>query len=82
MVKMRGKKPYKTKKKTNNKTVKVNNSNYFIFSFFSVITLNVNRLNAHQKRFAEWGKKHDFFSSTIYETVFRSKDMQKLKIKD
>ena len=27
-------------------------------------------------------KNQDFFSSTIYETVFRSKDIQKLKIKD
>ena len=62
MAKMRGKKPYKTKKKTNNKVVKVNNSNYFIFSFFfPVLTLNVNRLNAHQKRFAEWGKNKIFF---------------------
>ena len=59
MAKMRGKKPYKTKKKTNNKMVKVNNSNYFIFSFFfPVITLHV---NAHQKRFAEWGKNKIFF---------------------
>ena len=60
MVKRRDKKPYKTKKKTNNKTVKVNNSNYFLF-FFLVITLNVNRLNAYQKRFAEWGKKNKIF---------------------
>ena len=58
MAKRRDKKPYKTKKKTNNKMVKVNNSNYFLFS---VITLNVNRLNAYQKRFAEWGKKPRFF---------------------
>ena len=76
---MRGKKPYKTKKKTNNKMVKVNNSNYFIFSFF--FPSNYFTCKCSSKEICGMGKKQDFFSSTTYQTVFRSKDMQKLKIK-
>ena len=49
----------------------------------SIITLNVNRLNAPIKRhrIAEWIRKHDPHICCLQETHLRTKDLQSLKVK-
>ena len=49
----------------------------------SIITLNVNGLNAPIKRhrIAEWIRKHDPHICCLQETNLRTKDLHKLKVK-
>ena len=51
--------------------------------FLSIITLNVNGLNAPIKRhrIAEWIRKHDPHICYLQETHLRTKDPQRLKVK-
>ena len=50
----------------------------------SVITLNVNRLNAPTKRnrLAEWIEKQDPYICCLQETHFRPKDTYRLKVRE
>ena len=52
-------------------------------NFLSIITLNVNGLNAPIKRhrLAEWIRKHDPHICCLQETHFRTKDLHRLKVK-
>ena len=51
--------------------------------YLSIITLNVNGLNAAIKRHrvAEWIRKHDPHICCLQETRLRTKDLQRLKVK-
>ena len=51
--------------------------------YLSIITLNVNGLNAPIKRhrIAEWIRKHDLHICRLQETHLRRKDLHKLKMK-
>ena len=51
--------------------------------YLSIITLNVNGLNALVKRLwvAEWIRKHDPHIWCLQETDFRKKDLHRLKVK-
>ena len=51
--------------------------------YLSIITLNVNRLNAPNKthRIAEWVRKHDPHICCLQETHLRTKDLRRLKVK-
>ena len=51
--------------------------------YLSIITLNVNELNAPIKRhrIAEWIRKHDPHICCLPETHLRTKDLQRLKAK-
>ena len=53
-------------------------------SYLSIITLNVNALNAPTKRqkLAEWVKKQEPYICCLQETHFRPKDTYRLKVKD
>ena len=52
--------------------------------YLSIITLNVNGLNAPIKRhrIAEWIRKHDPHKCCLQETHLRTKDLHRLKVKD
>ena len=52
-------------------------------NFLSIITLNVNGLNAPIKRYriAEWIRKHDPHICCLQETHLRTKDLHRLKVK-
>ena len=52
-------------------------------SYLSVITLNVNRLNAPTKRqrLAEWIQKQDPYICCLQETHLKTKDTYRLKMK-
>ena len=52
-------------------------------SYLSIITLNVNGLNAPIKRHrtAEWIRKHDPHICCLQETHLRTKDLRRLKVK-
>ena len=52
-------------------------------NYLSVITLNVNGLNAPIKRhrIAEWIRKHDPHTCCLQETHLRTKDLHRLKVK-
>ena len=52
-------------------------------NYLSIITLNVNGLNATIKRhrIAEWIRKHDPNICCLQETHLRTKDLQRLKVK-
>ena len=52
-------------------------------NYLSIITLNVNRLNAPIKRHrvAEWIRNHDLHICCLQETHFRTKDLYRLKVK-
>ena len=52
-------------------------------NYLSIITLNVNGLNAPIKRhrIAEWIRKHDSHICCLQETHFRTKDFHILKVK-
>ena len=54
-----------------------------IGTYISLITLNVNGLNAPAKRhrLAEWIQKQDPYLSCVQETHFRPKDTYRLKVK-
>ena len=49
----------------------------------SIITLNVNGLNAPTKRqrLAEWIQKQDSYTCSLQETHFRPKDTYRLKVR-
>ena len=53
-----------------------------IGTYISIITLNVNRLNAPTKRYrlTEWVQKQDPYISCLQETHFRPKDTYRLKL--
>ena len=52
-------------------------------SYLSIITLNVNRLNAPTKRqrLAEWIQKQDPYICCLQETHLKTRDMYRLKVK-
>ena len=52
-------------------------------SYLSIITLNVNGLNAPTKRqrLAEWIKKQDSYVCCLQETQFKTRDIYRLKVK-
>ena len=52
-------------------------------NYLSIITLNVNGLNAPIKRhrIAEWIRKHDPHICYLQETHLRKKDLHRLKVK-
>ena len=54
-----------------------------IGTYISIITLNVNELNAPTKRhrLAEWIQKQDPYISCLQETHFRPKDTYRLKVR-
>ena len=54
-----------------------------IGTYISIITLNVNRLNAPTKRhrLAEWIQKQDPYICCLQETHFRSQDTYRLKVR-
>ena len=51
--------------------------------YISIITLNVNGLNALTKRYrmTEWIQNQDLYICCIQETHFRSKDTHRLKVR-
>ena len=51
--------------------------------YLSIITLNVNGLNAPIKghRVAEWIRKHDLHICCLQENYLRTKDLHRLKVK-
>ena len=54
-----------------------------IWTYISIITLNVNGLNAPTKRhrLVEWIQKQDQYACSPQETHFRCKDTYKLKVR-
>ena len=52
--------------------------------YISIITLNVNRLNAPTKRhrLAEWTQKQDPYRCCLQETHFRPQDTYRLKVQE
>ena len=54
-----------------------------IGSYISIITLNVNGLNAPSKRhrLAEWIQKQDSYICCLQEAHFRPRDTQRLKVR-
>ena len=52
-------------------------------SYLSIITLNVNGLNApiKRQRLAEWIKKQDSYVCCLQETQFKTRDIYRLKVK-
>ena len=54
-----------------------------IETYISIITLNINRLNAPTKRqrLAEWIQKQDPYICCLQETHFRPKDTYRLKVR-
>ena len=55
-----------------------------IGTYISIITLNVNGLNAPTKRhrLVEWIQKQDPYISCLQETHFRPKDTYRLKVRE
>ena len=53
-------------------------------SYLSIITLNINGLNAPTKRqrLAEWMKKQDLYLCCLQETHLKTRDTYRLKVKD
>ena len=53
-----------------------------IRTYISIITLNVNGLNAPTKRhrLAEWIRKHDWYVCGLQETHFRHRDTYRWKV--
>ena len=51
--------------------------------YLSIITLNINGLNAPMKRqrIAEWIRKHDPHIGCLQETHLSTKDLHRLKVK-
>ena len=54
-----------------------------IGTYISIITLNVNGLNAptQRRRLAEWIQKQDPYICCLQETHFRPKDTDRLKVR-
>ena len=54
-----------------------------IGSYLSIITLNVNGLNAptERQRLAEWIQKHDPYIHFLQETHLETRDIYRLKVK-
>ena len=54
-----------------------------IGTYISIITLNVNNLNAPTKRhrLVEWIQKEDPYTSCLQETRFRPRDTYRLKVR-
>ena len=54
-----------------------------IGTYISIITLNINGLNAPTNRYrlAEWIQKQDPYLSCVQETHFRPKDTYRLKVR-
>ena len=54
-----------------------------IGTYISIITLNVNRLNAPTKRhrLTEWIRKQDLYICCLQETHFRPRDTYRLKVR-
>ena len=54
-----------------------------IGTYISIITLNVNGLNAPPKRqrLAEWIQKQDLYICCLQETLFRPQDTYRLKVR-
>ena len=54
-----------------------------INDYLSIITLNVNGLNApiRRNRMAEWIRKHDSHICCLQETHLRTKDLYRLEVK-
>ena len=50
-------------------------------SYLSIITLNVNRLNAPRQRLAEWIQKQDPYICYLQETHLKIRDTYRLKVK-
>ena len=52
-------------------------------SYLSIITLNVNGLNAQTKRqrLAEWIQKQDLYICCLQETYLKTRDTKRLKVK-
>ena len=50
-------------------------------SYLSMITLNVNGLNAPTKRLAEWIQKQDPYICCLQETHLKTSDTYRLKVK-
>ena len=50
-------------------------------NYLSIITLNVNELNAPINRIAEWIRNHDPHICCLQETHLRTKDLNRLKVK-
>ena len=52
-------------------------------TYISIITLNVQRLNAPNKRdrLAEWIQKQDLYTCCLQETHFRPRDTYRLKVR-
>ena len=72
----------KERKKSNkNKSKAINKM--AIRTYISIITLNVNGLNAPTKRhrLAEWIQKQDPYICCLQETHFTSRDTYKLKVR-
>ena len=69
------KKDLQNQPQTNKKTA--------IRTYISIITLNVNGLNAPTKRhrLAKWIQKQDPYINYLQETHFRSKDTYRLKVR-
>ena len=55
-----------------------------IGTYISIITINVNGLNAPTKRqrLAEWIQKQDPYICCLQETHFRSRDTHRLKVRE
>ena len=55
-----------------------------IGTYISIITLNVNGLNAPTKRhrLAEWIQKQDPYTCCLQETLLRPKDTYRLKVRE
>ena len=50
-------------------------------SYLSIITLNVNGLNAPTKRLVEWIQKQDPYKCCLQETHLKPRDTYRLKVK-
>ena len=50
-------------------------------SYLSIITLNVNGLNAATQRLAEWTHKQDPYICCLQETYLKTRDTYRLKVK-
>ena len=61
-----------------------NNQKMAIGTYMSIITLNVNGLNAPTKRhrLAEWIQKQDPYICCLQETHFRPQDTYRLKVRE
>ena len=70
-------------KKKREKGKHKNKGKLAVNKYLSIITLNVNGLNAPIKRHrvAEWIRKHDLHICCLQETHLRTKDKHRIKIK-